>query len=84
MLDKLDRIYKIETFIYKYVNKMLMEETNSKNEEVQKEQLNQDFEQFYAEIIKMGEVLRLTIPKNIVDGADLKTGQRLKVIITKI
>jgi len=41
-------------------------------------------EQFYADIIKMNEVFRITIPKNVIDGADLKAGQKLKVIIQTI
>ena len=41
-------------------------------------------EQFYADIISSSDVLRITIPKTIIEVASLKVGERLKVIIEKV
>jgi len=41
-------------------------------------------ERFYADIISSAGVVRITIPKQIVDGADFKVGDKVKVEISKV
>lgn len=44
----------------------------------------EETEKFYADIIEVSGVQRITIPKNIVEGAGLKPGDKLKVIVVKV
>ena len=46
--------------------------------------MSEESEKFYAYIIEVSGVQRITIPKNIVEGAGLKAGDKLKVIVVKI
>lgn len=52
--------------------------------ENKKEQVENDFEQFYGDIIASNDVLRVTIPKKVVDVANLKAGQKVKVFLKVI
>ena len=45
--------------------------------------MEENNEKFYAEIIETAGVFRITIPKQIMDGAEWKTGDRLKVLAIK-
>lgn len=43
-----------------------------------------EYEKFYPEISEIGGVFRITIPKQIVEGAGWKIGDKLKILARKI
>ncbi|MEX1384442.1 hypothetical protein [Lutibacter sp.] len=43
-----------------------------------------DYEKFYVDIIDFNGVCRISIPKQIIDGANWKPGDRLLILAKKI
>jgi hypothetical protein len=43
-----------------------------------------DYEKFYSAIIDQNGTFRITIPKNLIDGAGWKPGDKLKILAQKV
>jgi len=71
----------LEYIIYIFYNEKIYKCNTTK---IKLMEIDENFEVFYAEIVNTANCLRITVPKQIVDGACYKSGDKVKVWLRKV